>query len=192
MKLLLMRHADANSIDAVSYPDDDLRPLSELGQRVQKDTTRAFKRMKLLPDHILTSPLLRTVQTATLTAKGLGLEDRLTQTGALGKDYSIAAVLNLLAGFSEEETVLCVGHEPDLRELSSVLLGIRSGAGIKFPKSAVMRIDFRSPVKAGAGALRLRVVSAQPASATPSSGSVPGTGTPAGAAGAGERQAQKG
>lgn len=154
MKLLLMRHADANSIDPLNYPNDDLRPLSELGCRVQTDLTRVFKRMKLLPDHILSSPLLRTVQTATLTAKGLGLEHCLTQTDALGKNYSIAAVLNLLSAFSEDETVLCVGHEPDLRELSGALLGIRSGAGIKFPKSAIMRIDFRSSVTAGAGTLR--------------------------------------
>lgn len=154
MKLLLMRHADANSIDLFNYPNDDLRPLSELGQRVQKDLTRAFKRMKLIPDHILTSPLLRALQTATLTAQGLGLQDRLIQTSVLGKDCSVAAVLKLLGGFKEDETVLCVGHEPDLHELSSALLGITTGAGVKFPKSGIMRIDFRSSVKVGAGSLR--------------------------------------
>ncbi len=154
MKLLLMRHADAGSIDPARFPDDDLRPLSELGCRVQEDLAHIFKRMNLLPDHILTSPRLRTLQTATLTAKGLGLEHRLQQTDALGQDYSVAAMLKLLAGFDETETVLCVGHEPDLRELSSALLGITSGPGIKLPKSGIMRIDFRSSVQAGTGRLR--------------------------------------
>lgn len=154
MKLLLMRHADANSIDPVNYPNDDLRPLSELGFQVQKDLARIFKRMKLQPDHILTSPRLRTLQTAMLTAKGLGLEHRLMQTNALGKDYSVAAVLNLLNNYDEAETLLCVGHEPDLHELSSALLGITSSVGVKFPKSGIMRIDFRASVKIGAGSLR--------------------------------------
>ncbi|MEO5573937.1 MAG: histidine phosphatase family protein [Gammaproteobacteria bacterium] len=153
MKLLLMRHADAGSVDPIHYPNDDLRPLSEVGNRVQEDLARIFKRMDIQPDHILTSPRLRTLQTATVTAKGLGLEERLMQTDALGKDYSVTAVVTLLATFNEAETMLCVGHEPDLRELSSALLGLKSGMGIKFPKSGLMRIDFRAFAKVGAGHL---------------------------------------
>ena len=67
--------------------------------------------------------------------------------------YSVTAVVTLLATFNEAETMLCVGHEPDLRELSSAFLGLKSGMGIKFPKSGLMRIDFRAFAKVGAGHL---------------------------------------
>ncbi len=149
-----MRHADADAVDARVYSDDDLRPLSELGSSVQRDMARALKRLNIVPDRIITSPRVRTLQTARITAKVLGLEHALAESDALGRGYSIAAVLKLLAGIPQQETVLCVGHEPDLRELSGAFLGMATGPGIKFPKSGILRIDFQAPVRAGTGSLR--------------------------------------
>lgn len=154
MKLLLMRHADADAVNPWAYPDDDLRPLSELGTSVQQDMARALKRLNIMPDRIITSPRVRTLQTAQITAKVLSLEHALAESDVLGRGYSVAAVLKLLAAVPAQETVLCVGHEPDLHELSGALLGMASGPGIKFPKSGIMRIDFYSFPKAGAGSLR--------------------------------------
>lgn len=154
MQLILMRHADAEVLDARHYPNDNLRPLSALGCEVQQKMAQAIKRMGLKPDYIVTSPRLRTLQTAGITAKELGLADRLTLSSALGQDYSVTAVLDMLARHDRQETILCVGHDPDLCELASALLGMTESPSIKFPKSAMMGIKFHDQPGAGAGVLR--------------------------------------
>jgi phosphohistidine phosphatase SixA len=45
-------------------------------------------------------------------------------------------VLELLKGFGPEETVMLVGHEPDLSELAGALLGPGEGPKIDFKKKA--------------------------------------------------------
>lgn len=152
MKLFLMRHADAEPIDRERYPDDDLRPLTRLGCEIQAKMAKALQRMDLKPECIITSPRLRALQTAGITAKVLGLEQAVTQSDALGRDYSVAAALDYL-WVLKQERVLCVGHDPDLRELAGALLDMATGSGIKFPKSAVVGIDFRDGPVRGAGIL---------------------------------------
>lgn len=147
-----MRHADAEPLDA-RYAGDDLRPLTRLGEDVQRKVAIGLKKMGVIPRHILTSPRLRTVQTAVITAEVLGLRDRVTQSHALGQGYSVEAVLQALAEFAPEDTVLCVGHEPDLRELSSAMLGMR-GATIKLPRSGFIGIEFRDQVSRTQGQLK--------------------------------------
>lgn len=152
MLLLLMRHADAAPAD--NYTDDDLRPLTAIGEETQAKVAQALKKMGFKFHHIISSPRLRAWQTASITAGILGLEQVQIKDDALGQAYSVDAVLRKLVMYNEESTILCVGHEPDLRELSGVMLGIAKGAGVKFPKSAVMGIEFRDKALRGRGMLR--------------------------------------
>ena len=153
MKLILLRHAAAEPRDQVRFPDDDLRPLTPEGIRIQKKVTKALGRMRLRPDRIVTSPRVRARETAAITAEGLGLADRLTLSEVLGADYSVTAVLALLRGFGPDETVLCVGHEPDFSELAGTLLGPAEGPAIAFKKSGVLGISFDDAPVPGAGML---------------------------------------
>lgn len=153
MQLLLMRHAEAEPIEAGPYSSDDLRPLTQHGRRTQKKVALALERLAIKPNRIITSPRLRAVQTATITAEHLRLESVLMERDALGPAYSFNAVLDMLRSFGNE-TLLCVGHDPDLCELGSGLLGLAKTTGIKFPKSAVMGIEFRTRPDVGEGILR--------------------------------------
>lgn len=146
-----MRHADAAAAEA--YANDDLRPLSARGREVQTKVTLALRRMEIEPDLIVSSPRLRTVQTAAITASGMGLTHAVVEHAALGQAYSIDSALDMLWEF-DSETLLCVGHDPDLRELGGVLLGLEQVTHIKFPKSAVLGLEFRGRLKPGAGTLR--------------------------------------
>lgn len=154
MKLILMRHAEAEPADPERYPDDDLRPLTVKGRGIQAKVAKAFKRMELKPDRIITSPRLRTLQTADITANKLCINHVLTQDDALGRHYSVASVLAMLASFDPSDTVMCVGHDPDLTELGGVLLGMTTRSGIKFPKSGVMGIQFSAKPSPAVGVLR--------------------------------------
>lgn len=153
MKLILMRHAEAEEYDPLRYPDDSLRPLNKDGVKTQGKVAKALKRMGLKPARIFTSPRLRARQTAEITAELFGLQTVLVESPALGKEYSVTAVLKLLAGCGAEETVLCVGHEPDLSELGGALLSPGHNLGIKFVKSGVMGVRFDGPPKPGTATL---------------------------------------
>lgn len=151
MLLILMRHAEAEKASLRRYPDDDLRPLSSTGKKTQRAMAKALKRMKIKPGRILTSPHLRARQTAEITAKVLGLAKMVSEDTALGGRYSLKAALALLMRCKPGDTVLCVGHEPDLSELAKALLG--ADFAMKFDKSAVMGIEFNRRAARGAGTL---------------------------------------
>ena len=153
MKLILLRHAEAEERDSARFPDDGLRPLTREGVKVQTAVAKALKRMGLVPDRIVTSPLVRARQTADITAKVLSLEQRLEESDALGGGYSVENVLRLLEGFGSNETVMLVGHEPDLSGLAAALLGPGEGPDIRFKKSAVLGLELDGKPEAGGAAL---------------------------------------
>ena len=47
MLLLLNRHAHAGVRDPAQWPDDRERPLSDKGRKVQRDVSRALRRLDL-------------------------------------------------------------------------------------------------------------------------------------------------
>lgn len=153
MKLILMRHAEAEPGDALHHPEDALRPLTAEGAKTQKKVVQALKRMGVMPQRIFTSPRLRARQTAEITAQVLGLSDVLEESGALGDDYSAQGVLALLRDYTDKETILCVGHEPDLSELAGALLCSTHALHIKFVKGGVLGLRFEGEAGSGRGTL---------------------------------------
>lgn len=149
LELILMRHAEAEPRDAAAHPDDAARPLTRHGRAVQRKVSKALKRLGCRPGCILTSPRLRARQTAEITAEVLAPPHGLRLHDALGVGYSVSRALAMLLDYQDAECVICVGHEPDLSEFAGALLGPGRGPGIRFKKSAVLGLGFRSRVEAG-------------------------------------------
>jgi len=153
MNLILLRHAQAEKSDMKLYSDDDLRPLTEVGIKRQRKVAKAIHAMGLRPDRIISSPRLRARQTAEVTASILGRKDRLEFHNALGAGYSPTAVLEMISAFAPCETVMLVGHEPDLSVIAGLLLGPNAGPIIKFRKSALLGLYFSHVPQPGGGTL---------------------------------------
>ncbi len=153
MNLLLLRHARAERPDPAVYPDDDLRPLTEAGVKRHRRVSKVFHAMGIRPDRIITSPRLRARQTAEITAAVLGLEERLVQNVVLGAEYSLHAVLEMLAICDPKEMVMLVGHEPDLGVLAGQLLGPNAGPTVRFRKGALLGLSFPGIPQPGSGVL---------------------------------------
>jgi phosphohistidine phosphatase len=154
MRLILMRHADAGERDPARYPDDDARPLSRKGRDDHRRVTLGLSRMGLVPERLLSSPLLRAKETAEVTASGLGFSGRIEVLKELGGEFSVRGLIGALAKLPREATVVAVGHEPDLSHFSAVMLEKGGGVGIDFKKSAVIGLDFDGHPAPGAGSLR--------------------------------------
>ncbi len=119
MKVYLIRHALA--VDPGAQLADGQRYLSEKGRRGIRQVGRYLQEQKVTFDFILTSPLVRAVQTAELLAERvdyLGLIEALPSLGP-GIPPRIAAAELASRGVA----VAVVGHEPGISHFAAYLTG---------------------------------------------------------------------
>jgi phosphohistidine phosphatase len=150
-ELYLIRHGVAEE-RGESWPDDTKRPLTEDGISRLRRSARALSRIGVAVDVIVTSPLVRTRQTAEIIAGGLDPHPHITTAESLAPGGSVAAVLADLEKHSRRQRIALVGHEPGIGELAARLIGSRHA--IPFKKGAVCRIDVEGLPQAGPGDLR--------------------------------------
>ncbi|HEX7973898.1 MAG TPA: phosphohistidine phosphatase SixA [Anaerolineales bacterium] len=137
MILYFLRHGLAG--DREDWQEDDsLRPLTEKGKTKMAREAKAISDLDLGLDLILTSPLVRALQTAQIVAKRLKMKDRLEQDERLSPGFDLARLAAILESHPGAEAMLLVGHEPDFSETLSALTG---GSRIVFKKGGLARAD---------------------------------------------------
>lgn len=152
IEIYLVRHAIAAE-RGPAFPDDRVRPLTADGIRRFKQAVRGLAAVGVTIDVILTSPLTRAEQTATLLAEGLGSRVRVETLDALAPGGAPGAVIDAIGRHGRRHRRLAlVGHEPDLGELAARLLGARGQ--VEFRKGAVCAIDVDAALPGGPGTLR--------------------------------------
>src|SRR5512142_866603 len=100
MKLYFLRHGPAG--DRTTWKGDDAkRPLTADGKKQMLREAQHIAKLKLAPDLILTSPLMRATQTAEIVAKELGLEKILEREDRLGPDFDLNALREIVNAHSD-------------------------------------------------------------------------------------------
>jgi phosphohistidine phosphatase len=122
MKIVLMRHADADA-DIPEGLDDKARSLTARARQTLPLHCAALKLHIGSPDIIFMSPLVRTVQTATILALSLGFEGSLKSHRALLPDGPVGALDALLAE-QQGHTVVLIGHQPSMGSAAAHFLGM--------------------------------------------------------------------
>ena len=150
-ELYLIRHGVAED-RGEAWPDDTKRPLTERGMTRVKKSMSGLARCGVEFDVILTSPLVRTKQTAEIVASAFEPRPHIVVADSLAPGGSYSAVLADLEKQSRRSKIALVGHEPDLGELAAHLAGSRHAW--EFKKGAVCRIDVQSLPPARHGMLR--------------------------------------
>jgi len=151
VKLYVMRHGPAED-QAASGIDGD-RALTGPGRQRVRAVARILAQEGEEPLHVVTSPLVRAVQTAEIVAILTKLTDRggtLTVSRDMAPGGDAAALAQRIASEGQKRVML-VGHEPDLSNLAGALLGRFEHV---FEKAAVVGIHLSS----GADRARLRFV----------------------------------
>ena len=120
--LYLVRHAIAAE-RGDDWPDDTKRPLTDTGIARFKEAVEGLAWLDVEIDEIFTSPLVRTKQTATLLADGLGNKTSVKTLDALAPGHTPRQVMNDLSRAAKRHRIALVGHEPGLGELAAHLLG---------------------------------------------------------------------
>ena len=151
LELYLVRHAIAAE-RGPDFPDDDKRPLTSEGEDSFRRAADGLVQLGVALDVILTSPLVRTRQTADILAKALPDRPPVVMVDALAPSGSTAAVFQAIAKHQRKPSMALVGHEPNIGELAARLIAAKSA--IPFKKGAVCRIDLDDLPPKGCGELR--------------------------------------
>ena len=145
MKLYFLRHGVA--VDAEVWDGlDSQRPLTPDGIARMKRQAKAMQRLGIVPDSIVSSPLLRAKQTAEIVAQRFDLGGRLYEDARLGLDFSVDALRAVVEERAGSGAVMLVGHEPSMSETIVQIIGggridLKKGglAYVCVPKSASPR-----------------------------------------------------
>lgn len=151
LELYLIRHGVAEA-RGKEYPDDSKRPLTSQGIARLRKEAHALNALDVGFDLIITSPLLRTKQTADALADVLKEKPPIATSDALAPAGSSASVIQELGKHMKKARIALVGHEPNIGELAARLIGAHAPLG--FSKGAICRIDFEVFPPKGIGQLR--------------------------------------
>jgi phosphohistidine phosphatase SixA len=147
IELHVLRHAHAGDAETWSGPDET-RPLSDKGEKQADRLGRFLAGIGFKPDAIITSPKLRSAQTAEIVAKHLSVA--ISFDDRLAGSFDVGVLEALLREVGDPQRPVIVGHDPDFSEIVAELAGAGS---VPMPKGALARIDIERPLRAGAGTL---------------------------------------
>lgn len=153
MLVVLFRHGPAGRRDASRWPDDSLRPLTERGKERTREAARGLGRLLKKTPLIITSPLVRSNETAEILHKLLEGKKNIETLDALRPGGSVRAVVKRLETAGTGDIVILVGHEPDLGKLAGTLVFGAPATGLPLRKSGACVVTFVGPVRAGEGRL---------------------------------------
>lgn len=144
MRLLLMRHGVAEDPGPATDYRDEIRALTSDGVTKMRLASEGLKRLTLGVEEIISSPLVRCVQTAAIVGSALGLDA--TEDARLRPGTDLDAVADLLLEHPDTETILLCGHQPDMSQLVFDL----TGGSVVFKKGTLAVIDVTTPRPNGA------------------------------------------
>ena len=147
MFIYLMRHGAALSLGG-PIQEDRLRPLSPQGREQVRRVAEALRERICPLQSILSSPLERAQETARLLAEVCGVPQVETST-ALAPNASPAGLRRLLATYEGLQSLLLVGHHPDVTLWTAYLSGLEASACPKFSPGSVAALELNLANKDG-------------------------------------------
>lgn len=143
MILYFLRHASAG--ERVANPKkDEKRALDKEGIEQCGYIGRALAALNVQVDAIVSSPLKRCTQTASLVGNELGYEGKLQIDAGLRPGTGLPDFRRLLEKYSRQEAIMVVGHNPNLSQfLGSVISDSGCEASLELKKGAVAKVEMR-------------------------------------------------
>jgi len=143
MIVYFLRHASAGE-HLVNPKKDEKRALDKEGIEQCGYVGRALAALDVQVETIVSSPLKRCTQTASLVGNELGYEGKLQVDNALRPGAGLADFRRLLDKYSRQEAIMVVGHNPNLSQfLGSVISESGCEASLELKKAAVAKVETR-------------------------------------------------
>ena len=146
IKLVFLRHTTATD----SATSDAARALTPVGEKEARLAGAGLAALGVKPALILSSPLLRTRQTAEIAAQAMNFTGPNLTLSELANDHTTAALLRALQPYRTVGEILLVGHMPSLADHVSQLTGAAFVAGFGRGSAALVELP---KLQLGAGRL---------------------------------------
>ncbi|HLY98505.1 MAG TPA: phosphohistidine phosphatase SixA [Candidatus Angelobacter sp.] len=141
MILYFLRHASAGK-NFVNPQKDERRPLDEDGILQARYVGRLLASLDVQVEQIISSPLKRALQTASLIANELAFEEAIQKDDALRPAGNYEHFQDMLSHYRRNEAVVVVGHNPNLTEfLSRTITGSAGSAHLELKKGSVAKVE---------------------------------------------------
>ena len=143
MIIYFLRHASAGE-HLVNPKKDEKRGLDKEGIEQCGYVGRALAVLEAQVDAIISSPLKRATQTASLVGNEMGYEGKLQIEPGLRPSATFAEFRKILEKSARQESIMVVGHNPNLSQfLGAAISDSGCEASIELKKGAVARVDMR-------------------------------------------------
>ena len=143
MIVYFLRHANAGE-HLLSPKKDEKRGLDKEGIEQCGYVGRALAAMDVQVDAVISSPLKRSMQTASLVGNEMGFEGKLQVEPALRPQGTFADFRKLLDKYARLEAIMVVGHNPNLSEfLGRIISPTGCEAALELRKGAVAKVELR-------------------------------------------------
>jgi len=149
--LYVLRHGIAE--ERGENPDDDARKLTRKGKDRMKQIVKGLDDAGIPCDVILTSPLVRAVQTARIARKYCWENADIEVTDLLEPDASFDELIDHLNGLEGVDNAAIVGHEPFLSGFVSYCLAGDRSSFVRLKKGGVASLEIDEAIKPGQCAL---------------------------------------
>ena len=143
MFVYFLRHASAGQRKLATAGKDDKRALDKDGIEQCGYIGRALAALGVQVDIIISSPLKRATQTAALVGNEMGHEGKLAIENALRPEATFADFQKLLEKYARQDSILLVGHNPNLREFLGRVISDSGEAVVELKKGAVAKVEMR-------------------------------------------------
>ena len=139
MNLYILRHASAGTRRANPLVDVK-RPLDKEGKQQCFLVGNYLSALNVQFDRVVSSPLKRALQTASLVGTETGYDSKIEISESLSPDASVQKFQELVRSLERYDNVLVVGHNPNLPVFMGSLLA-PGRLNIRLRKGAIARID---------------------------------------------------
>jgi len=141
MLIYFFRHASAGK-SMLNPKKDERRPLDEEGILQVRYVGRLLANLDVQVDQIISSPLKRARQTASLAANELAFEGAVQIDDALRPDAEFGEFQSMVARYKKYDAIMVVGHNPSFTEfLSKSISGSGGAAQVDMKKGSVARVE---------------------------------------------------
>lgn len=154
MKVILIRHAVAQDRERYSelHSEDSLRPLTEKGYRQMIKAARGLREIAPELAMVVSSPFTRALQTADVISSVYGTLP-LIRKDSLAPGGRLEDTVTWLQSLPQDQTIVLVGHEPNLSALACQLLSGNGHIFLSLQKGSALMVDFHDELTVGGGLL---------------------------------------
>ena len=143
MIIYFLRHASAGE-NLANPRKDEKRALDKEGIEQCGYVGRALAALEAQVDVMVSSPLKRATQTASLVGNEMGYEGKLQIETGLRPEATFSDFRKLVEKYARQEAIMVVGHNPNLSQfLGAIISDSGCEASVELKKGAVAKVEMR-------------------------------------------------